>query len=93
MWVRALAALGGATLLGSLFLPWYEHFEQSVFIITRGANDTVSVRLAAALNLDLFTVTDIVLATIALAAPVIAFRRPSLTPAFGVVAVAIGISG
>ena len=99
MWLRALAVLGGAALLGSLFLPWYEHFEHSVFIITRGANDTESVRVLGTASgaLDgsgvpawrVFAVTDIVLATIALATPVLAFRRPSLAPVFGAVAVAL----
>jgi len=99
MWPRALVVLGGVALLGSLFLPWYELFEHSVFIITRGANDTESVWPpgAASTSLDgggvaawrVFTVTDVVLATIALATPVIAFRRPALAPVFGAVAVGI----
>lgn len=91
MWPRALAVLGGAALLGSLFLPWYEHFEHGAFIITRRANDTESVSLGGGgvAAWRVFTVTDIVLATIALATPVIAFRRPVLAPVFGVVAVGI----
>ena len=90
MWIRALAVLGGAALLGSLFLPWYEHFERSVFIITRGVNDTETVTLGGGVVAwRVFTVTDVVLATIALSTPVIAFRRPSLAPVFGALAVAL----
>ena len=40
--------MGSALLVVSLFLPWYEHFEHSVFVITRGANDTETVTLDAA---------------------------------------------
>ncbi|MBE2315007.1 hypothetical protein DVA67_003410 [Solirubrobacter sp. CPCC 204708] len=96
-WSRAFALLGGAALLGSLWLSWYERFERSdaAFIVTRGANDTESVSLLGMRELDgvaawsAFTATDVVLATLALATPVIAWRRPSAAPLFGALALAL----
>jgi len=82
MWIRALAVLGSAALLGSLFLPWYELDVATGWVSYVGGD----------VGLDpwsLFTVEDVVLATIAFATPVIAFRRPAVTPVLGALALAV----
>ncbi|MDA0173128.1 hypothetical protein OJ998_28765 [Solirubrobacter taibaiensis] len=82
MWPRALALIGSAALLASLFLPWYELDVATGWVIYVGGD----------VGLDpwsLFTVEDVVLATIAFATPVIAFRRPALTPVLGALALAV----
>jgi hypothetical protein len=90
MWPRALALAGGIMLLGSLFLPWYAHFTESVFIITRGSNGSETVRLGGGVAAwRVFTVTDIVLAALAVTVPLLALRWADAVRYAGVLALAL----
>jgi len=71
---RAFAALGGVALLVSLFLPWYA--SSASFLITRGAGDSETISgLGEVSAWQAFGMTDVLLATLALAIVLLAFRR------------------
>jgi hypothetical protein len=95
MWPRALAVLGGLALLGSLWIPWYAHLTESLFIISRGADDTETVSLLGEVRgggvaaWRVFTVTDVVLAAFAVLVPLIAVRWADAVRYAGVLALAL----
>lgn len=86
-----VAALGGALLGVSLFVPWYR---PSPFIITRGSGGTVSESLFSTATFDAwesFTVIDVVLALVAALAILslaVQWRGQTVAALLGVVLVA-----
>lgn len=78
---RVLAVAGGAALLVSLWLSWYDLDIATGWTYYGAGADADAWESLVAL--------DVALATLALATPVIAFRRPSVAPALGAVAVAL----
>lgn len=88
---RAFAALSGLALLASLFLPWYS--SSASFIITRGGAFEEVSDLGTASAWQAFAVTDVLLATLAIAIVALAFRRQAVvaTVFAGLATVIVGL--
>jgi hypothetical protein len=69
---RAFTALSGLVLLASLFLPWYDGSAE-----TNGTSDTLiySAAVGTLSAWEAFSAFDILLATLAIAIVLLAFRR------------------